>query len=65
MSLTPSGWQEALRLCAAGLKLPGITTADSAELLEVSAEAYDAGGQPSLAARMRERAAGARRRAHR
>ncbi|MDA3627092.1 serine/threonine-protein kinase [Saccharopolyspora sp. WRP15-2] len=54
-------WAEALKHCATGLRLPALTPAESAALLEVSAEAYDAGGNPSLAGKMRERARAARR----
>ncbi|GAA1298318.1 serine/threonine-protein kinase [Saccharothrix xinjiangensis] len=61
LSLTPADWPAALRLCAAGLALPDLSPADAAELLDLSAEAYETGGQPSLAARMRERAAAARK----
>ncbi len=61
LSLTPADWPEALRLCAAALNLPDLSPADSAELLDLSAEAYEAGGKPSLAARMRERAVAARK----
>lgn len=61
LSLTAADWPEALRLCASALNLPAPSPADSAELLDVSAAAYEAGGKPSLAARMRERAAAARK----
>jgi serine/threonine protein kinase len=61
ISLAQGDWSEALRCCAAALSLRDPSPADTARLLELSADAYEAGGRPSLAARMRERAAVARR----
>lgn len=60
LSLRSGEWAKALQHCAAGLALSAISPAESAELLEVSAEAYETGGNPSLAAKMRKRARDAR-----
>ena len=56
--LAAGNWEETLSLCAAALKLP---RSDQAELIELSAAAYDEGRQPQMAARMRGRAATIRR----
>lgn len=61
MNLTPTDWREALRLCASALNLRDRSPEDSTRLLELSADAYEAGGKPALAGRMRERAAAARK----
>lgn len=56
LALGSGEWAKALQHCAAGLALSALSPAESAELLEVSAECYEAGGNPSMAAKMRQRA---------
>jgi serine/threonine protein kinase len=57
LCLTPQDWKRAVSLCGAARALDGISRADGAMLLELSARAYDAGRQRPLAARMRALAA--------
>lgn len=59
--LAAGRWRETLRLCAAAGNLPNLPVADRITVMELSGDAYEAGGQPALAGRMWERAAALRR----
>lgn len=65
LHVSAARWEEAVRLCGIGGKLAGISGPEKALLYELSADAYDAGGQPPMATVMRDRAAAARKRGSR
>jgi serine/threonine protein kinase len=64
MHLAPDRWKTALELCGTALALDTLSPADRAVLYELSADAYESGGKPTLAAKMRDRAATARKAGH-